>query len=88
MNGPDLNQTLLAGVSTVQLQTWLTEAQTAYHDVSSGGKAVTVIVTGGGQHREVHFDKTNLSALENWIRMLQVQLGIVTHSRRAISLRF
>jgi hypothetical protein len=88
MAGYDLTQTPLAGVATVTLQSWLSDAQAALAALNTGRREVTVIVTGGGQHREVTFQKTDQAALLNWIRMLQAQLGIIATTRRPIWPRF
>lgn len=79
---------LLAGVDTATLQGWLADAQSALARLSTGAQEVTVIVTGGGQHREVTFAKPDMGALTQWIRMLQAQLGIIHNGRRAIAVRF
>lgn len=84
----DLSQTVLAGVDDATLRQWLAEAQAALASLNTGRREVTVIVTGGGQHREVTFDKTSQAQLINWIRMLQTQLGIVPQSRRPIWTRY
>ena len=79
---------LLAGVDTATLQGWLSDAQAALAKFSTGAQEVTIIVTGGGQHREVTFAKPDMGSLSNWIRMLQAQLGLITRPRSAISVRF
>lgn len=82
------NTSLLAGVDTVTLQGWLSDAQAALAKLSTGTQEVTIIVTGGGQHREVTYARPDMGALSNWIRMLQAQLGIITRPRRAIGVSF
>lgn len=80
----DITQTPIAGVDTTTLQGWLSDAQKAYAAFNIGRREVTVSVTGGGQHREVTFNRTNLQQLLAWIKMLQAQLGIITAPRRPI----
>jgi len=84
----DLTQTVLTGVSTPTLQTWLTQAQAALQSLMMGQQAVTVTVTGGGQHREVSFNKSNQPQLVLWIKTLQAQLGLIRQPRRPIWTRF
>lgn len=86
--GFDPNTSLLAGVDTATLQGWLADAQAALARFSTGAQEVTVIVTGGGQHREVTFAKTEMATLTQWIKTLQAQLGIITRPRRAIGVSF
>lgn len=86
--GFDPNTSILTGVSTPVLQGWLADAQAAMARFSTGAQEVTVIVTGGGQHREVTFAKTDLGTLTQWIRLLQAQLGLITRPRRAIGVSF
>jgi hypothetical protein len=83
-----LDAGLLAGVDTTTLQSWLTNAQAALARVSTGQQEETVIVTGGGQHREVTFSKTNMGDLVRWIMMLQQALGTCGGRRRAFGVSF
>jgi hypothetical protein len=80
----DITKTVLAGVDNTTLQTWLSQAQAALNALVTGQQAVTVTVTGGGQHREVSFNKTNQANLIAWINMLQAQLGIKRTPRRPL----
>jgi hypothetical protein len=75
---------LLAGVDTATLHVWLADAQAALVAFSTGRREVTVIVTGGGQHREVTYrnDPNGFAQLQEWIRLLQAQLGIIVNPRR------
>jgi hypothetical protein len=86
----DITQTVLAGVDNATLQGWLTDAQAALGKLMSGQQVVTVIVTGGGQHREVTYrnDRNQVALLNQWIRMLQAQLGIICAPRRPINVTF
>lgn len=82
------NASILAGVPTVTLQQWLLDAQTALAKLSTGTREMTIIVTGGGQHREVTYAKSDMGSLTQWIGLLQAQLGLINRPRRAIGLSF
>lgn len=84
----DQNRSVLAGISQQTLQTWLLQAQTALQQVNTGGMAKTVVVTGGGQHREVTFNQSNVGNLTLWINELNAALGNRRHARRPITFRF
>ncbi len=86
--GFDPNTSILAGLDNATLQKMLTEAQLALSRFSTGAQEQTVVVTGGGQHREVTFAKTDMATLVQWIKLLQAQLGIVCRPRRAFPVSF
>lgn len=75
-NSVDLTQTTLAGIDNTTLQTWLQTAQTAYMQLMTGGKPVTVTYTQGDGARTVIYQKTDITQLTMFIKSLQVQLGI------------
>lgn len=79
----------LTGVDRATLQVWLSEAQSALKTLAMGQREITVIVTGGGQHREVTFDRNqnSMAQLRAWIGELQRALGIGGR-RRAIPVSF
>jgi hypothetical protein len=79
----------LAGVDRDTLQAWLTSAQSALNTLALGQKEITVIVTGGGQHREVTFERNpnSMAQLRAWIGELQRALG-TGGRRRAIAVSF
>lgn len=79
----DPNQTILAGVAKPTLQQWLADAQAAYQQLVTGGKPVTVSYDG----KSVTYAQTDGAKLENWIGLLQRQLGI-NRGRRAIRVYF
>ena len=56
----------------LQLQTWLSEAQNAYHNVMMGG-AATVVVDQNGER--VEYARTNSGALLRYIATLQSQIN-------------
>lgn len=68
----------LTGVDKTTLQLWLTNAQTALNTLALGQREITIIVTGGGQHREVTFERNpnSMSQLRAWIGELQRALGL------------
>ncbi|MBI6944213.1 phage head-tail adapter protein [Pseudomonas putida] len=75
---------LLAGLPTADLQAQLTAAQQAYLALSSGSQVITVSYAQGAGSRAVTYQATDLPALQNLIRSLQQQLGIVGRARRPI----
>ena len=77
------NATILAGVPVPTLQAWLSEAQAAYQQLVTGAKAVSLSYDG----KSVTYSAADRGALENWIGMLQRQLG-VNKGRRAINFYF
>lgn len=83
-----LTDDILTGVDKATARQWLARAQDAYNRLSIGEKEVTVEVTGGGQHRSVTFDKTNIAQLTIWIRKLQKAAGYSVPRRRATAVYF
>ena len=75
----DRNQTMLAGVPKATLQQWLSDAQAAYAALVTGGKPVTVSYEG----KSVTYTAAEKGALQEWIELLQRQLGI-NRGRRAL----
>jgi hypothetical protein len=73
------NGTILAGLPPATLQQWLTTAQTAYMQLVTGGKPVSV----GYDGKQVTYTVAEGAQLQAWIGLLQRQLGI-NHGRRAI----
>ena len=80
----DPSTSLLAGRSQTQLQTDLTNAQQAYIDLSTGAKGESYSYTQGEGSRSVTYTRANLGALAALIRLLQMQLGVVTRGRRPV----
>ena len=73
------NGTILAGVSREKLADWLLDAQEAYAQLAMGRRSVTVSYEG----KSVTYAAASINALENWIGLLQRQLGM-NCGRRAI----
>lgn len=84
----DPTTSLLAGRSTTQLQADLNAAQQAYIDISSGAKGESYSYTQGDGSKSVTYTRTNLAQLAALIRMLQMQLGVVTCGRRPARFNF
>ncbi|WP_410015817.1 gpW family head-tail joining protein [Sodalis sp. C49] len=82
------NSSLLAGMTTAQLQTALSNAQQAYLELASGAKGVSFSYSQGDGNRSVTYAQTDVAKLGALIQLLQAQLGIVPHPRRAIRFRF
>ena len=68
------------------LQTWLADAQAAYHQLMTGAKPSVVMYAQGDGTRSVTYTRTNVGQLAAYIASLQMQLGY--RPRRAIGLRF
>lgn len=79
---------ILVGMTVPQLQTALAQAQAAYAQLMSGQRAVTLSYSQGDGSKSVTYDRVNMADLMNWIRMLQMQLGIPVHRRRPLRFRY
>lgn len=55
-----------------QLQAWLAEAQTAYHNVMIGGGVTTVVDQNG---ERVEYSRANAAGLARYIASLQAQIN-------------
>ena len=66
---------VLAGMTSVQLQAALTAAQQAYTDLMTGQKGVTFSYSQGDGSRTVSYQPTDVAKLTAFIQMLQAQLG-------------
>lgn len=75
------------GVDTAILQTWLSAAQQALQDLTTGGKPETVSYGQGDGTKSVTYTRANIGQLQQRIRGLGRALGLVG-SRRAIGVRF
>ena len=63
------------------LQTWLTEAETARHELATGSLRQTVRYNGD---REVTFAKTDIGALDAYIASLRSQIAALTENGAAV----
>ena len=75
----DQNRTVLAGLSTTQLQALLAQAQTAYFNLMTGAK----VVTAGYDGKTVTYTQSNISDLQNFVLLIERALGI-HRGRRAL----
>ena len=72
------------GVPRPTLERWLSEAQTAFQQVQTGAKAVTVTYGMGDGQKSVTYNHTNQLALRTHIDELMTALGR-QRRRRAIT---
>ncbi len=79
---------LLAGRPTAALQADLAAAQQAYIDLQSGSKVVSVSYAQGSGSRTVQFTQAEMAGLQNLIRSLQLQLGVIQRGRQPIRVLF
>lgn len=73
------NNTILSGLSRASLQQMLTDAQSAYALLLTGGKPVSVSYDG----KAVTYTAANQADLVQWIGLIQRSLG-VNRGRRAL----
>jgi hypothetical protein len=73
------NETMLAGLPKATLQQWLTTAQSAYMQLITGGKPISVSYDG----KAVTYTAAGAAQLQAFIMLLQRQLGI-NRGRRAL----
>ncbi len=80
---------LLAGKMTrAQLEDALNQAQQAYIELSTGLTGVSFSYSQGHGTRSVTYQPTDIGKLMGLIQLLQAQLGIVKHPRRALRFRY
>lgn len=79
---------LLAGMTTAQLQAALASAQAAYIALSTGSKGESFSYTQGDGSKSVTYTRASLPQLANMIKLLQSQLGIVTRVRNPMRIVF
>jgi hypothetical protein len=68
---------LIVAFTESQLQTMLTEAETAYHQLMMGG-SVRVVVDQSGER--VEYTAANSARLMSYITYLKNQLGLLGHN--------
>lgn len=78
------SKSLLAGLPTSTLQTWLVTAQTALMQLMTGAKVVEASYTQGDGTKMVKYQASNQQQLSEFILLLQAQLGIVRRPRRPV----
>ena len=79
---------LLAGMTTTQLQAALASAQAAYIALSTGSKGESFSYTQGDGSKSVTYTRASLPQLANMTKLLQSQLGIVTRVRNPMRIIF
>lgn len=72
------------GLSQSVLQAYLASAQAAYVELMSGKSAASVSYAQGDGSKSVTYRAADIANLQKLIRMLQLELGIITRQRRAI----
>lgn len=70
------------GLPPATLQQWLTEAQQALHDLSTGAKGESFSYTQGDGSKSITYTRANIGQLQQHINELMYALGI--RRRRAI----
>ncbi|MBB2157210.1 phage head-tail adapter protein [Gluconacetobacter diazotrophicus] len=78
------NTSILAGMTTAQLQQALGNAQAALVQLQTGAKVVSVSYAQGDGSRSVSYTAANAAGLTQFIMQLQQQLGIPGVRRRAL----
>lgn len=84
----DRNTSLLAGMSDVDLRTYLAALQRALIELGAGKAVTNVQVTGGGQHRSVTYTAGDSGHIVWLIRLVQAQLGIIDGPRCSAGVSF
>ncbi|MBS0363684.1 MAG: gpW family protein [Proteobacteria bacterium] len=80
--------TLLSGLSLDQLNANLLAAQSAYNQLMTGGKPVTVSYAQGDGNRSVTYTAAEIGALSQYIRSLQQALNMPGTRRRPLRMRY
>ena len=81
----DPNSSILAGRSTNALNADLARLQQAYIDLMAGGKAVTVAFAQGDGSQTVTYTAATIANLMMAIKLIQLQLGVITRARPPIN---
>lgn len=88
MRGNSPIPSLLAGRPRAQLQADLAAAQQAYVDWQAGNKVESAAYTQGSGSRNVTYSAAEGERLQNLIRQLQRDLGLIARARAPIRPRF
>lgn len=86
--GYNPTNSVLSGMTTLQLTTALTNAQQAYVDLMTGARTIRLTYEQGDGKKSVDYDKVDISQLQFFIKMLQSQLGLPVQTRRPLRFRF
>jgi gpW len=84
----DPNTSIFAGMTPAQLQAAIASAQAAYIELMSGQKVASLSYAQGDGAKTITYEKTNIAALQMFIKQLQMQLGVPVSRRRAVGFRF
>lgn len=84
----DPTTSILAGMTTQQVQAALTSAQTAYAQLVAGNKVASASYTQGDGAKSVSYTQANIANLVAFIRLAQAQLGIISQPRRPVRFNF
>lgn len=80
----DPASSLLAGMTTAQLQTALANAQAAYLALANGSKGESFSYTQGDGSKSVTYTRSSMPQLASLIMLLQSQLGMIVRARRPL----
>lgn len=84
----DPTGSVLAGLSTEQLQANLAAAQAAYTALMTGKQVATASYAQGDGSQTVSYRATDVGNLTAFIRLLQAQLGLICRPRRPVRFNF
>ena len=74
----------LAGMTTLQLQAALINAQAAYAQLMAGGKVVSASYSQGDGSKSVSYTAADSGLLMGFILQIQQALGMIRHARRPL----
>ena len=77
----------LTGIPSETLLQWLSEAQTAQHNLMTGAQGENYAYTQGDGSKSVTYTRANIGQLTAYIQSLKAQLGI-SRGRRPIRFWF
>ncbi|WP_392563213.1 gpW family head-tail joining protein (plasmid) [Orbus sturtevantii] len=83
-----LSTSILVGLTKEELKKMLSEAQSAYAQLMTGKKTVSLSYSLGDGNRSVSYQQANSTDLFAWIKLLQAELGIVPTTRRPLRFRY
>jgi hypothetical protein len=75
------------GVPAATLQLWLTDAQTARHQLTTGARPQVIAYGQGDGTKAVTYTRANIADLDNYIASLMRALGL-GGKRRAVGVAF
>jgi hypothetical protein len=84
----DPSRSILAGLDRSILEQRLQQMQLDYLDLVAGRKIQSANYAQGDGAKSVTYSTADIPALQQAIRQLQAQLGLISAPRRAIGVRF